>query len=708
VITERPPIPPDAPASQRPSVTFIPPDATGVARIVIDRPDDSVNAIEPRMIQDLARAVEQAKVSKPRGLVVESTKHDQFVSGADLGLVTEASRGDLERASRAVQKVFGDLAALPCVTVAAINGSALGGGFELALACDRRVAADAPAVRIGLPEVTIGLVPAAGGTQRLPRLVGLPRALDLLLNGRRLGARRALRAGLVDEVVHPAALARAAAEDALRGSKAKPAGGKTAAERAATWLGPARAFALSQARSRVLAESRGRYVAPLRAMDAVATGLANGMPAGLDAEARAFAELATTSTTQSLIALLRLTLRQRKAAFDGLGTPGPLRTAGVVGLGFMGSSIAQAAASAGMLVRARDRDAAAVAKGLSTVRKLTTDAAKKGVFDRREAARIVGRVSGGADLTGFRHADLVIEAVFEDLATKRKVVAELEHVLRADAVIATNTSALPIAEIADEARHPERIVGMHFFSPVHKMPLVEVVRSARADPGAVATVVAAATAFGKTPIVVGDGPGFYTTRVLSAMIGEAFAMLGEGTAVEAIDAAMTAFGWPVGPLVLVDEVGLEVAAHAGETVARTRAVQGPQVVAALVAEGFKGKTRGGGFYLYEGKKRSVNPRVYRIVGVPPVPTTEDIAQRLTLTFVNEAARCLDERILRSAVEGDLGAVLGLGFPPFLGGPFRYADALGDSIVTTLERLAAVRGDRFAPADALRTRRPFCT
>ncbi|MBI2982626.1 MAG: hypothetical protein HYY42_00265 [Chloroflexi bacterium] len=342
----------------------------------------------------------------------------------------------------------------------------------------------------------------------------------------------------------------------------------------------------------------------------------------------------------------------------------------------MGSGIAQAAAAAGMVVRGRDRDAAAVAKGLSTVRTLTTDAAKKGVFERREAARIVARVSGGADLAGFANADLVIEAVFEDIATKRNVVAELERVIRDDAVIATNTSALPIREIAAEARKAERIVGMHFFSPVHKMPLVEVVRADRSDPSAVATVVQTAIAMGKTPIVVGDGPGFYTTRVITAMIGEAFAMVAQGIAIDAIDRAMTDFGWPVGPLKLADEVGLEVGAHAAETVATARGASVPPILGQLIAQGFKGKGRGGGFYLYEGKKQRVNPRVYEMVGITAPSGASGIAESLTSAFVAEARRCLDEGILRSADEGDLGAVLGLGFPPFLGGPFTYARAKG--------------------------------
>jgi 3-hydroxyacyl-CoA dehydrogenase/enoyl-CoA hydratase/3-hydroxybutyryl-CoA epimerase len=677
-----------------------------VARIVIDRPDDPVNAIDVRLLEDLRAAIAQAREARPRGLVISSGKEGQFVAGADLSLLRGASQADAERASRALQEVLDEIAALPFTTVAAIGGPALGGGLEIALACDRRIAADAPNVRIGLTETRLGLIPAAGGTQRLPRLIGLPRALDMILTARQLSAKRALRAGVVDEVVHPAVLPRAAADHALRDPKRKPKGGATAIERAATWLPPARALAIRRARAEVLAETKGRYPAPLRAIDAVATGLSRGLAAGLEAEARAFGELATGETGRTLTAFAMLTLRQRKAALEGLGTPRPIANVAVVGLGFMGSGIAQAAAASGMRVRARDRDAAAVAKGLATIRQLTTDAAKKGVFERREAARIIGRVSGGADLSGFGTTDLVIEAVFEELATKRRVVEELERVVPPDAVIGSNTSALPIAEIARGARGPERIVGMHFFSPVHKMPLLEIVRPAAADADAVATAVAAGIALGKTCIVVSDGPGFYTTRVLSTMIGEAFAMLAEGERIEAIDRAMTHFGWPVGPLQLVDEVGLEVAAHAGETVARARGITPPAIVSALVAAGFKGKHKGGGFYLYDGKRRVPNPRVRELLGAPTHPAAGDIGERLTLTFVNEAARCLDEAVLRSPAEGDLGAVLGLGFPPFLGGPFRYADTLGDRAVGTLERLATAYGDRHAPADALRSRRPF--
>ncbi|HYY54161.1 MAG TPA: 3-hydroxyacyl-CoA dehydrogenase NAD-binding domain-containing protein, partial [Candidatus Dormibacteraeota bacterium] len=486
----------------------------GVGRIVIDRPDDRINALDPALVQSFGEAVRAARASGVKALVVTSAKQDNFVAGADLDFVRSAKDpAPVVEALRAMQRVLDDLASLPATTVAAINGAALGGGCELALACDWRVAADAPATRIGQPEVQLGLIPGAGGTQRLPRLVGVARGLELILTGRRLSAKRALRAGLVDEVVHPAALERAAVDVARRRPKRKPEGGRTAAERAMTWLAPARRIVIERARTKATAESHGLYPAPLKAIEAIEVGLRDGMAAGLETEARLFAELATSETAHELIDLMLTTLRQRREAFDDLPAPRPVGMLGVVGAGFMGSGIAQAGAVAGMHVRVRDVDAAAVARGLKTINDLTRDAARKGVFERREAQRIVGRVSGAPDLSGFGRADLVIEAVFEELALKQKVIADLEAVLRDDAVIASNTSALPIAEIARGARRPGRVVGMHFFSPVHRMPLLEVVAPQAADPAAVATAVAAGEAMGKTVIVVRDAPGFYTTRV---------------------------------------------------------------------------------------------------------------------------------------------------------------------------------------------------
>ncbi len=681
-----------------------------IGRIVIDRPTDNVNAIDLPMIAALANAIDDARAARPRGLVIMSAKPDQFVAGADLAMLGSwPSAAEITRASHEIQRIFNDLATLPFPTVAAINGSALGGGYELALACDWRIAADAPSVRVGLPEVSLGLLPAAGGTQRLTRLIGLPRALDQILNARRSNARRALRAGLVDEVVHPAALERAAMDRARRGKKRKVQGGSALFDRAATWLSPLRALAFRQARSRTVAETKGHYPAPLKALEAIQVGLEKGMDAGLEAEARLFGELATSTVSRNLIALFLLGLAQRRAAFEGLPRGEAPNDIAIVGAGLMGSGIAQSAAIGGATVRLRDVDTAAVARGLDTVRKLTTDAARKRVIERRESARVISRVTGTTDYSGFRRADLIIEAVFEDLAVKRNVIKELEDIVREDAVIATNTSALPIADIAKHAMHPERIVGMHFFSPVHRMPLVEVVRPEKANPRALAMVVAEAQAMGKTAIVVRDTPGFYTTRVLGFMLAEAMSLLEEGARIEDIDRAMVAFGWPIGPLALTDEVGLTVARHVGETVAAARGIKnGPSAVQRLTDAGMQGKRGGRGFYRYDGKKRTPNPDVYALIGMAPgaVWHDEETARRLTLLFVNEAARCLDEGVLRSAAEGDLGAVMGVGFPPFLGGPFRWADTEGVVMRDDLRRLAARYGDRYTPSASLMKGRRF--
>jgi 3-hydroxyacyl-CoA dehydrogenase/enoyl-CoA hydratase/3-hydroxybutyryl-CoA epimerase len=389
---------------------------------------------------------------------------------------------------------------------------------------------------------------------------------------------------------------------------------------------------------------------------------------------------------------------------------------GVVGAGFMGAAIAEVGAAAGLGVRVRDVSPDAVATGLANIRKMVDEGVARHRFESREARDIVQRVSGATDYSGFDRADVVIEAVFEELAVKRNVVKELEAILPPTAVIASNTSALPIKDIASVASHPERIVGMHFFSPAQRMPLLEVVRPDAAADWAVATAVALGTRMGKTVIVVGDSPGFYTSRVLGVMLNEAAILLGEGARMEDVDRAITTFGFAVGPFVLYDEVGLQVALHAGETVTRAFGDRVPAdaIVPRLVAAGQTGRKAGAGFYLWPRPSRLAAPlrRFGRQPRRVPNPAAyggrprEAVAQaaiqdRLVLLFVNEAIRCLEEGVLRSPTDGDLGAVLGLGFPPFRGGPFHYADSLGLQTVThRLRTLADRHGHRYEPAESL--------
>jgi 3-hydroxyacyl-CoA dehydrogenase/enoyl-CoA hydratase/3-hydroxybutyryl-CoA epimerase len=707
-------------ATSAPGATFEAPGPDGVGRIILNRPDDEINAIDPELVEALSSAVREARAHDGlRGLVIASAKPNQWVAGADLKMVNQsASAADYELVSRRFQAVCDELAWLPCTTVAAIGGPALGGGLELALACDYRVAAESPSVTLGQPEVNVGLVPAGGGTQRLPRLIGLQRALDLILSGRRLNARRARRAGLVDEVVHPRVL-----DEAARAWTRKPKRpldrplhlglNLTAAADVAEQTPAGRQLMYRQARSAVLARTGGHYPAPLKALEAIELGMERGLAAGLEAESRAFGELATSQSTRHLTWLFMATQHQKRV---GVKNAQPVERLGVVGAGFMGAAIAEVGAVAGLPVRLRDVKPEAVARGLAGIRKMVDRGVTRRRLSEREGREVLQRVSGTTDYSGFGTTSLVIEAVFEDLDIKHAVIADLEAVLPPEAVIASNTSALPIREIAKAATHPERVVGMHFFSPAERMPLLEVIRPKAASAAAVATAVSTGVRMRKTVIVVGDAPGFYTSRVLGVMMNEAVVLLGEGARMETVDRALTAFGFPVGPFVLFDEVGLEVAQHAGETVGRAFGDRFPQlpVVPELVKLGFTGKRKGAGFYLWPkprarflpGPARKANPAAYRLVGQPAERTFSDqeIQERLVLLFVNEAIRCLEEGVLLSPTDGDLGAVLGLGFPPFHGGPFHYADSLGlPALETTLRRLADAHGPRYGPSDLLVTR-----
>ena len=712
-------------AAASPSVRFDPPLEDRIGRITISRPDDSVNAINAELVEALADAVRTARAESDslRGLILVSDKSNQWVAGADLKIVTRPTDAkQAEAVVRRFQAVLEELAWLPCTTVAAINGAALGGGLELALACDYRVAADLPSVSLGQPEVNLGLLPAGGGTQRLPRLIGLERALDLILNGRRLNARRARRAGLLDEVVHPTVLERAARQWAARPKRAldRPLAVGLSVRAAIdlaeqTPLG--RQLIYRQARKAVLNKTHGHYPAPLEALEAVEIGLEQGMAAGLEAEARAFGELAVSDTAKNLIWLLLATQRQKRHH----AASATVERMAVVGAGFMGAAIAEVGAAAGLTVRVRDMQPEAVARGLASIRQMVDEGVARRRFDPREGRQIMQRVSATTDYSGFGEKDLVIEAVFENLAVKHQVLKDLEAVLSRTAVIASNTSALPIKDIASQATHPERVVGMHFFSPAQRMPLLEVVRPDAAADSAVARAVSVGTKMGKTVIVVADRPGFYTSRVLGVMLNEAAILLGEGARLEDVDRAMTDFGFPVGPFVLYDEVGLEVALHAGETVTRAFGDRVPpaSAVQVLVAAGHTGRKSGTGFYRWprrsrlpgplrrfvRGPRRVANPAVYDGVPRTSLPK-EAIQDRLALLFVNEAVRCLDEGVLQSPTDGDLGAVLGLGFPPFRGGPFHYADSIGTRLAERLRALAAAHGSRYEPAPSIADGRKF--
>lgn len=684
-----------------------------IAVIVFDLPGEPVNkfnaAVKSEFEETFAALGADNEVT---GLAIISAKPDIFIAGADIEeFVALRTREEAEILVRDGQAMLNSVAAFPKPVVVGIHGACLGGGLELALAAHYRVASSHPKTQLGLPEVQLGIIPAAGGCQRLPRLVGLRAALDLILTGRSIRADKAFRLGLVDEVVPQVILRDVALEAARRlarsGVPRRRSHGLATALLEGNSVG--RRLVFSQARRTVRRRSGGHYPAPVAALDAVAHGLAHGMTAGFDREARHFGELAVGEVSRKLVQIFFATTALKKDPGVEVAPEAIRRVErlGVVGAGFMGAAIGGVAvAQAGVDVRFRDADHERVNQGLKAARRVLDERRKRRRITRFEHQRLSALMSGTTDYSGFGARDFVVEAVFEDVEVKRQVVAELEAVVHEECVLASNTSTIPIARLQSGARHPGRVVGMHFFSPVEKMPLLEVISGPESAPWAVATAVSFGRRMGKTAIVVQDHAGFWVNRLLTPYLNEAGWLLAEGVRVEVIDRAMTRFGFPVGPITLLDEVGLDVAEKASKVMQEAlgaRMVPAPGV-GRLVAAGRRGRKSGSGFYRYEGgKKKGVDQSVYEVLGISPdegaAPT--DLERRLVAPLLNEAAQALADGVVREPRDGDIGAIFGFGFPPFRGGPFRYLDDVGaKTVVADLERLAGQLGPRFQPAEPL--------
>jgi 3-hydroxyacyl-CoA dehydrogenase/enoyl-CoA hydratase/3-hydroxybutyryl-CoA epimerase len=682
--------------------------ADGILVLTLDVPGEKVNTLGKAMMQELDTLIHGLESrSDVKAVVLRSAKTDNFIAGADIKDFT-AIRSSMEgeSLSRQGQAVLDRLAALKVPVVAAIHGSCMGGGLETALACRYRIASDHPKTSIGLPEVNLGIIPGMGGTQRLPRLVGLRTALDLILTGRALKASRALRAGVVDEVVPAPILlqvARRAAAKLADGSLVPRRRGITLSERLL------RPIIFSKARSTVQEKTHGHYPAPPAAIEVVEKGTATTLEEGLKLEAKRFGELSVSDVSRALVSVFSATQEIKKDAGYPEGTEArEVHKLAVVGAGLMGAGIAAGGAEAGVPVRMKDATPEALARGLRSVRDVFQERLERRRINRYELATRMSRLSASLDYTGFRRADLVIEAVFEDLDLKRRVLAEVERATGDDCVFASNTSSLPIGEIARDSRRPSRVLGMHFFSPVQKMPLLEVIVTPQTDAWATATAVQFGRRMGKHVIVVRDGPGFYTSRALAPYMNEAARLVEEGAPIEDVDKAMVDFGFPVGPLTLLDEVGIDVGAKVAKILhhAFGDRMTPPESMARVREDGRLGRKNKRGFYLYDadGKKQGVDASVYALLpgggGRKPVEPRE-IQERLVFAFLDEAVLCLQEGILRSPRDGDVGAIFGLGFPPFLGGPLRYLDHLGARFaVEVLERLRARHGERFTPAPLL--------
>ena len=674
-----------------------------LAILWFDLPGEKVNKMSSATLRELSSVLDSVAASDAKKLVIASRKRGIFIAGADIQEFTTVTGEEGAKAYVTLgQQVFTKLQNLKQTTVAAIDGVCLGGGCELALSCDWRVMSDSPKAQIGLPEVKLGIFPAWGGTSKLPRLIGLPAALDIILNGKALDGKRAKRVGLVDEVVESGIVVQVAKKFAERGKR--KGGGRTKFYVEGNPL--ARNVIFGKARKAVLQQTKGHYPAPLKAIEVMDYAMSAGVERGMQREAEEAASLVNNDVAKNLVQLFFLMEESKKDPFPA--QPRDVSYVGVLGAGVMGGGIAQIVADkTDAEVRMRDIAWKAIGGGMKAAAKIWKRKVERRRMTRGEMARKLARITAATDWSGFQRADVVIEAVVESIPVKRQVLAEFEGLAKPDAIFATNTSTIPITQIAAEAKRPENVVGMHFFNPVDRMPLVEIIRGEKTSDVAMVTTAKLARQLGKTVVYCNDGPGFVVNRILGPYMNESGFLLEEGNSIESLDKAMVDFGMPMGPMALLDEVGIDVAAKVAGilTEAFGNRMQKSTVVEKLYADGRHGKKNGKGLYVYEnGKRKGPDASVYKVLGVraPHPADAKAVVERMVLAMINEASLILDEKIVASAGELDLAMIMGTGFPPFRGGLLRYADSLGvPYVVSRLDELSSRVGPRFRPNEPLK-------
>lgn len=678
----------------------------GVVIARINTPNASANTFGQDFYAELRGMLDRVEEDDSiRGILFTSAK-DDFCLGADIMQLERQPRAAaLEGLSRRVQELMNRVATLGVPTGCAIHGKCLGAGLELALACDYRFASQHRDTAFGQPEVKLGILPGAGGTQRLPRLIGLEEALPILLTGKPVDAEKARAIGLVDALCPQPLLIRIAAKRMLadNGSSKSTRGGIT------DWLrrvivdelAPARRLMLDEAEKRAHEKGRGNYPAPARIIDVVKTGLERGFSDGLAAEAKAFGELGASKVARELIRLFLLRRRVKRARWFTQASAQRVQRVGVVGAGLMGAGIAfVTAADADHPVRLVDKDMSSLAGGLRALDEAAERRVAGGRMSDLARRRLMHRVGPTLDLGALEHCDVVIEAVYEDVGIKRKILSAVEDACSEEVIFATNTSAIPLADIAHDCARPERVVGMHYFSPVADMPLCEIVQGTQTSPDVLRTCVELAKRQGKLVIVVRDGPGFYTTRILTAYLAEALGCLARGSRIDTIDRALENFGFPMGPFRLVDEVGVDVAFSIAQVMRDALADRFavPVILEHMVTTERLGKKNGSGFYGYDnGSRGEPETALYELLpALNDDVAEEDIAWRCVLRMLDEAVRCYEDGVIRSTQDGDAGAVFGLGFPPFLGGPFRVIATRGAKVLVDKARQFELPvGDLFA-------------
>ena len=563
---------------------------------------------------------------------------------------------------------------------------------------------DSDITKLGLPEVQLGLLPGGGGTQRLPKLVGLQKALEWMLTGKQVRAKQAKKAGLVNDCVPHSVLLDVAKEFALKG-KAKVT--KPKLDRLSQLLESnpfGRNIIFKKAQENVLKKTGGHYPAPLAIIKAVRASVELDQLKAYKTEAEGFATLVMSDESKALRGIFFATTEMKK---EWRNDDAPaIAKAAVLGGGLMGAGIAHVSAvKAGVPVRIKDVAEKGISNAMNYSYKILDKKQKRRILSKADLQQTMNRITGTTDYSGFKHIDIVIEAVFEDLALKQGMVADVERECQDNTIFASNTSSLPIAQIAADAARPENVIGLHYFSPVEKMPLVEIIPHAGTSEETIARVVNFARKQGKTPIVVKDMAGFYVNRILAPYVNEAANLLLAGEPIEKIDQALVEFGFPVGPLALLDEVGIDIGSKIAPILEKElgERFKAPDAFNRLIDSKRLGRKTGRGFYLYDKKDKKVDESVYELLGVTPSPrlNKSEIAKRCVAQMLNEAVRCLDDGIIASPRDGDIGAIFGIGFPPFLGGPFSYMDKLGAAQVSSEMATFANYNPIFTPCDTLK-------
>ena len=682
-------------------------DERGISTLIFDTPDSEVNVLCFDALYELEQQIIEMHEDKNiKALFIESAKEHIFIAGADINEIKafENATQTVEMLRRG-QAIFNMLEELPFPTIAMIDGACLGGGLELALACDYRVATNDDHTRIGLVEVSLGIIPGLGGTQRLPPLVGFTKAIELITASKRLKGDKALKLGLVDASV-PSGYLGFKKEEFIQEILAEKLEAKVKKNRKGIlWYErflPVKMLIAKMARSAVLKQTGGHYPAPLSAIDVLEETLTLSLGEGLKIELEAFEPLATSSISKNLIELFFTSEALKKETFSK-GKAKTVQSAAVIGVGTMGSGIAWALASKEIPVRLGARKMQSIASAIAKMMQSFESIKKRGRLTSREIGLKMDRVTYTTEMQGLGEADIFIEAVSEDPAVKRKIYETLEMTAKKEAVIATNTSSLGITDLVKETEHPERFVGMHFFNPVAKMPLVEVIAGEKTSEETIATVVKLAKRLGKTPIRVSESAGFLVNRILLPYLNESAKMFEEGEEIERIDRLLKAFGMPMGPFTLADEVGLDIGEKVSNILyeAYGERMTPSTILSQMTANKWLGKKTGQGFYTHKGKSKTLNKSIGLLQSGMEKLEDDLILDRAVLIMVNEAARCLEENVVDNAQYLDMAMVMGTGFPAFRGGLLRYADSEGLAyIVARLQLLEKQFGTRFTPARSL--------